>query len=148
MPSTPGSLEKALEALEADHKFLCNGDVFTTDVIETYLAYKRSHEVDEIRMRPHPYEFVLSLTCSRDQRSGTRKAPTLSEAAERRHVSRLVRTCAKCLLSFAPPKPTLAAWRRNPDRWWHCAGPNAKEMADARESGTSAEQHVLMQFTR
>ena len=40
-------------------KFLVMGDVFTAEVIETYLDYKRAHEVDEIRMRPHPYEFVL-----------------------------------------------------------------------------------------
>jgi glutamine synthetase len=59
VPSTPGSLEESLDALEADHKFLVNGEVFTTDVIETYLAYKRVREVDEMRMRPHPYEFVL-----------------------------------------------------------------------------------------
>jgi glutamine synthetase len=57
--STPGSLDEALDALQADHKFLLAGDVFTTDVIETYLDYKRSHEINEIRMRPHPYEFVL-----------------------------------------------------------------------------------------
>ena len=59
VPSTPASLEEALAALEADHKFLLHGEVFTADVIETYLAYKRAHEVDEMRMRPHPYEFVL-----------------------------------------------------------------------------------------
>jgi glutamine synthetase len=59
VPSTPGSLEKALDAFEADHRFVLNGDVFTLDVIKTYLAYKRSREVDEIRLRPHPYEFIL-----------------------------------------------------------------------------------------
>jgi len=59
VPSTPASLEHALDALEADHQFLLKGDVFTSDVIETYLRYKRSHEVDEMRLRPHPYEFVL-----------------------------------------------------------------------------------------
>ena len=42
-----------------DHTFPVTGEVFTTDVIETYLAYKRLHEVDEMRLRPHPYEFVL-----------------------------------------------------------------------------------------
>ncbi len=57
--STPGSLDEALDALEADHEFLLKGDVFTKDVILTHLAYKRSREVDEIRLRPHPYEFVL-----------------------------------------------------------------------------------------
>ena len=57
--STPGSLEQALDALEADHAFLLRGDVFTEDVIETWLGYKRDKEVDAIRLRPHPYEFHL-----------------------------------------------------------------------------------------
>jgi glutamine synthetase len=57
--STPGSLEDVLNSLEADHAFLLKGDVFTKDVIETWLAYKRSKEVDAIRLRPHPYEFAL-----------------------------------------------------------------------------------------
>ncbi len=57
--STPGSLDEALDALESDHAFLLRGDVFTKDVIETWLAYKRKAEVDAIRLRPHPYEFHL-----------------------------------------------------------------------------------------
>jgi glutamine synthetase len=57
--STPGSLEQALDALEADHEFLLHGDVFTEDVIETWLGYKRDKEIDAIRLRPHPYEFHL-----------------------------------------------------------------------------------------
>jgi len=57
--STPGSLEEALDALEADHDFLLKGDVFTKDVIETWVEYKRKQEVDAIRLRPHPYEFAL-----------------------------------------------------------------------------------------
>jgi glutamine synthetase len=57
--STPGSLEEALDALEADHAFLLKGDVFTKDVIETWLSYKRENEVDALRLRPHPYEFFL-----------------------------------------------------------------------------------------
>ena len=57
--STPGSLQLALDALEADHAFLCRGDVFTEDVIETWLSYKRKKEVDAIALRPHPYEFHL-----------------------------------------------------------------------------------------
>jgi glutamine synthetase len=59
LKSTPGSLDEALDALEADHDFLLKGDVFTRDVIEIYLDYKRSNEVDELRLRPHPYEFFL-----------------------------------------------------------------------------------------
>jgi glutamine synthetase len=57
--SVVGSLEAALEALEQDHDFLTKGDVFTQDVIDTWLAYKREREVDAIRLRPHPYEFAL-----------------------------------------------------------------------------------------
>jgi len=59
VPSVPGSLEKALDALEADHEFLLKGDVFTPDAIEVWLNYKRKREVDPVRLRPHPYEFTL-----------------------------------------------------------------------------------------
>ena len=55
----PGSLEASLAALEADHEFLLEGDVFSADLIDTYIDYKRSSEVDPIRLRPHPYEFFL-----------------------------------------------------------------------------------------
>ncbi|HMD88829.1 MAG TPA: type I glutamate--ammonia ligase, partial [Anaerolineaceae bacterium] len=55
----PGSLPEVLSALEADHDFLLKGDVFTTDLLEAYIAYKREVEVDPVRMRPHPYEFTL-----------------------------------------------------------------------------------------
>jgi glutamine synthetase len=55
----PGSLEKVLDALEADHEFLLRGDVFTEDALEAYIDYKRRFEVDPVRMRPHPHEFVL-----------------------------------------------------------------------------------------
>jgi glutamine synthetase len=56
---TPGSLEEALGALEDDHAFLLKGDVFTRDLIETYIAYKRDIEIAEERLRPTPYEFYL-----------------------------------------------------------------------------------------
>jgi len=56
---TPADLAEALAALEADHEFLLKGDVFTPDVIETWIAYKRKKEVDAIRLRPHPWEFHL-----------------------------------------------------------------------------------------
>jgi glutamine synthetase len=59
VPQVPGSLEDALDALEADHDFLTRGDVFTEDVLETWLEYKRTAEVDALRLRPHPYEFFL-----------------------------------------------------------------------------------------
>ena len=55
----PGSLPESLDALESDHEFLLRGDVFTKDVIETWLDYKRTREVNELRLRPHPYEFSL-----------------------------------------------------------------------------------------
>jgi glutamine synthetase len=56
---TPGSLEEALHALEEDHAFLTRGDVFTDDLIQTWIDYKRENEVDPLRLRPHPYEFYL-----------------------------------------------------------------------------------------
>ena len=59
IPSTPGSLAESLDALENDHAFLLKGDVFTKDVIETYIAFKRENEVDPINIRPHPHEFNL-----------------------------------------------------------------------------------------
>ncbi len=59
VPSCPASLEAALDALEKDHDFLMKGNVFTADVIETWLDYKRTKECDPIRLRPHPYEFAL-----------------------------------------------------------------------------------------
>jgi glutamine synthetase len=55
----PGSLLRALEALRDDHDFLRKGDVFTQDVIEGWIDYKMKHEVDPVRLRPHPYEFEL-----------------------------------------------------------------------------------------
>lgn len=59
VPSVPGSLPEALRALEQDHDFLLKGDVFTEDVVETWIEYKTSQEIDELRLRPHPYEFAL-----------------------------------------------------------------------------------------
>ena len=59
VPQVPGSLDEALNALEADHKFMLTGDVFTQDVIDTWIDYKRTHEIDAVRLRPHPWEFQL-----------------------------------------------------------------------------------------
>jgi glutamine synthetase len=59
VPSLPGSLEDSLQALEDDHKFLLRGDVFTQEIIQLWIDYKIKHEVDPVRMRPHPYEFML-----------------------------------------------------------------------------------------
>jgi glutamine synthetase len=59
VPKTPRSLEEALSNLEMDHEFLLQGDVFTQDVISTWIWYKREREIDAIRLRPHPSEFHL-----------------------------------------------------------------------------------------
>ncbi len=57
--STPATLEESLDALEADQEYLTRGGVFTQDVIDMWLSYKRENEVDVIRLRPHPAEFIL-----------------------------------------------------------------------------------------
>jgi len=57
--SVPGSLEGALQALEADHAFLLEGGVFTKDVLDTWIEYKYTNEIDAVRLRPHPMEFKL-----------------------------------------------------------------------------------------
>ena len=59
----PGSLEEVLDTLEGDHQWLLEGGVFTQDVIDTWIEYKRAHEVDAIRLRPHPHEFHLYFDC-------------------------------------------------------------------------------------
>ncbi|MEP0911172.1 type I glutamate--ammonia ligase [Leptolyngbya sp. GB1-A1] len=63
IPSTPGSLEDALECLEKDHDFLTVGGVFTEDLINTWIQYKLDNEVNPMRLRPHPYEFSLYYDC-------------------------------------------------------------------------------------
>jgi glutamine synthetase len=55
----PGDLDEVLNALEADHQWLLEGGVFTQDVIDTWIEYKRIEERDAVRLRPHPYEFSL-----------------------------------------------------------------------------------------
>ena len=59
VPKTPGTLRNALEALQADHEFLLKGDVFTQDVIDTWIEYKMENEVQALDLRPHPWEFAL-----------------------------------------------------------------------------------------
>ena len=59
VPSTPGSLELALQALEKDHAFLTESGVFTEDFIGNWIDYKLSNEVKQLQLRPHPYEFYL-----------------------------------------------------------------------------------------
>ena len=59
MPQVPGSLDEALAALEDDQEYLKAGGVFTADLIDTWISYKREREIDEVRLRPHPWEFYL-----------------------------------------------------------------------------------------
>jgi glutamine synthetase len=55
----PASLDAVLDSLEADHEFLLEGGVFTPDVIDTWISFKREQEIDPLRLRPNPYEFAL-----------------------------------------------------------------------------------------
>ena len=59
VPSAPGALDEALAALKEDHEFLLRGDVFTPDVIEKWIEYKTEAEINPVRLRPHPHEFML-----------------------------------------------------------------------------------------
>lgn len=63
VPSACGSLEEALDALKKDHEFLLRGDVFTKDVIDTWIEYKKEKELDAVRLRPVPHEFYLYYDC-------------------------------------------------------------------------------------
>jgi len=57
--TTPGSLAEAIDALDQDHAFLTQGGVFTDDLIQTWITYKREKELDPMRLRPHPHEFYM-----------------------------------------------------------------------------------------
>ncbi len=59
IPTVPSSLEESLRALEDDHDYLLRGDVFTEDVVQSWLSYKWENEVDAVRLRPHPHEFAM-----------------------------------------------------------------------------------------
>jgi glutamine synthetase len=59
VPAMPASLDEALANLQKDHEFLMKGDVFTEDVIETWIEYKMANDVSAMRLRPHPHEFNL-----------------------------------------------------------------------------------------
>jgi glutamine synthetase len=58
-PKTPGSLEESIDALEQDHQFLMQGGVFSEDLINSWITWKRTNEIDELALRPHPHEFAL-----------------------------------------------------------------------------------------
>jgi glutamine synthetase len=57
--TVPASLGSVLDALEADHDYLLEGGVFTPDLIETWIDFKRSQEIAPLALRPHPHEFEL-----------------------------------------------------------------------------------------
>jgi glutamine synthetase len=63
VPQVPGSLAEALDALEADHDFLTRGGVFPQELIDAWIGWKREHELDVVRLRPHPAEFALYFDC-------------------------------------------------------------------------------------
>lgn len=63
IPQVPGSLGAVLDALEEDHDYLTEGDVFTPDLVETWIEYKRTKEIDPLRFRPHPHEFEMYYDC-------------------------------------------------------------------------------------
>jgi glutamine synthetase len=63
VPQTPGSLQESLDALKNDHEFLLKGDVFTEDLIETWIDYKTENEIKAIALRPHPHEFAMYFDC-------------------------------------------------------------------------------------
>ena len=59
MGKMPANLGESLDALESDHEFLLKGNVFTKDLIESWIEYKRDEEVSQVNSRPHPYEYTL-----------------------------------------------------------------------------------------
>jgi glutamine synthetase len=59
VPNLPGTLDEALTALENDHEFLLKGDVFSIEMIERWIKYKRENEIQPMRLRPHPLEFSM-----------------------------------------------------------------------------------------
>jgi glutamine synthetase len=63
VPTVPGSLDAVLNNLEVDHAFLSEGGVFTEDLIETWIDYKRTKEIDAVRLRPTPHEFEMYFDC-------------------------------------------------------------------------------------
>ncbi|MGV0627840.1 type I glutamate--ammonia ligase, partial [Mycolicibacter minnesotensis] len=63
VPQAPTSLAAVIDNLEADHEYLTEGGVFTPDLIENWINYKRQNEITPIDLRPHPYEFALYYDC-------------------------------------------------------------------------------------
>ena len=100
IPTVPGSLAAALAALEADHEFLTEGDVFTQDFIENYLAYKREKEVDPIRLRLHP----TSSCCTTTSRRGRGALPAGSTVGRLSSAAPPPRLPGSGRLSRQPPR--------------------------------------------
>ncbi|NDJ90639.1 type I glutamate--ammonia ligase, partial [Mycolicibacter kumamotonensis] len=63
IPQAPTSLAQVIDNLEADHEYLTEGGVFTPDLIENWIRYKREYEINPVNLRPHPYEFALYYDC-------------------------------------------------------------------------------------
>jgi glutamine synthetase len=63
IPQAPTQLSHVIDNLEADHEYLTEGGVFTPDLIETWINYKREYEINPVNLRPHPYEFALYYDC-------------------------------------------------------------------------------------
>ena len=63
IPTLPHSLEDAIQAMEDDHEFLLRGDVFTQDVIDTWIEDKSENEIYQMSLLPHPLEFQLYYDC-------------------------------------------------------------------------------------
>lgn len=69
IPQTPTQLSDVIDRLEADHEYLTEGGVFTNDLIETWISFKRENEIEPVNIRPHPYEFALYYDVLRTLRS-------------------------------------------------------------------------------
>ena len=101
VPTTPGSLEGALSALRAGHDFFLKGDVFTQDVIDTWIDYKMTNEVKALALRPHPWEYVLYFDM-REYRKKIAAAPGSSSPG----------AVFLCLAHFRPAHRRQAAGRK------------------------------------
>ena len=101
VPSMPASLEEALNALEDDHGFLLKGDVFSEELLETYIGYKRKNEADAVRLRPHPYEFALVLRhLARNRPSGCSGLPFVARKGRPRRACITIRAVPASILQI------------------------------------------------
>jgi hypothetical protein len=108
VPKMPGSLEEALDHLRRDHAFLLKGDVFTEDVLETWMAYKREKEINAVRLRPTPAEFACTSTSKRGRgrpRGGASRCPRGRRPAA---LPAGARPGLRCLAELARMPPSAA----------------------------------------